>query len=406
MMKDQNFANVCIFHDPWDLKQSPEIGRRLRRILKAIQNAHRSGLARRRSHFVNLFLCSTEAKVLAAREANRHLKPCNRLSDQKLDELAHGLNPWRGSKEAVKVRFKVKSNGDARPILEFGPEHRALQYLVVPVLRATAALNPSQFGATGGVHAAVIKAASGMAEGFRWGFHIDIKNCFPSFQSEPLTNFLALPKEVTERVILTRHFKLVSSDLEDLVGSADDGFHEPWLASVRSGISQGSAASNWVCEIVVGHVLRALPAIDGVLIVNYADNILILAKSEGEAVSMQLALGDALRVSPAGPLQPTIVQEFAPKDKCHFLGHSIWMEGKSVRIDVDESNLQKFHTRVKLLVTRVHGAPGPILQKRELRKAFRFLDSWSGAFKLTASAPALRAQWTKTLSQTATAVVL
>ena len=402
MTTDYTFAVDRTTVGPWGPTHFPTPGRRLRRLLRNIQTAHHSALIRRRDHFTRLYLCSTEARILAAQEANRALEPWKRLSAEKVTELAHGLDPWRGSQELVQVRFKVKPNGDSRPTVEFGPEHRALQYLVVPLLRATASLTTDQFGTRGGTHAAVSRAASGMKKGFRWGFHIDIKNCFPSFQSEPLKTFLALPKEVTERVILSRHFKLVSSDLEGLVGSADDGFHEPWLASVRSGISQGSAASNWVCEIVVGHVLRALPHIEGVLIVNYADNFLILAKSKLEAVSMRLALADALSVSPAGPLQPTLVQEFGPTEKCQFLGHLIWTDADHVHVDVDDGNRQHFQTTMHRFVKQMNCSSGPILQKRNLRKALRFLNSWSGAFKLTASAPTLRAHWAKTLSETAT----
>jgi hypothetical protein len=116
--------------------------------------------------------------------------------------------------------------------MDFGPENRALQSLVREVLGTIASLHPRQFGTgNGGTHAAIQHIAQAMKDGFVWAFEIDIENCFPSFDGNKVADLLPLPKEVTGRVVLSRHLNLVPGNLLDLFGGVSGG--------VDQGVPQG-----------------------------------------------------------------------------------------------------------------------------------------------------------------------
>lgn len=150
-------------------------------------------------HLTGQYLKSHDAKLVAAEEALQKLG----LPSSKVDikAVAAKLLPWQGSPEPVRLFMKKKGNGDLRPTMNFGLEHRSLQYLVKAALAATANLHPHQYGSVG-VQAAIVHVAKLMAQGYLWSFEIDIENCFPSFEEEKLYEFLPLPKEVIRHVIM------------------------------------------------------------------------------------------------------------------------------------------------------------------------------------------------------------
>ncbi len=81
--------------------------------------------------------------------------------------------------------------------MEFGLENKALQYLVLIVLKVVADLHPHQFGTgNGGPHAAIKHIAQAMKDGFVWTIEIDIENCFASFDGKKIIDLLPIPKEV------------------------------------------------------------------------------------------------------------------------------------------------------------------------------------------------------------------
>ena len=77
------------------------------------------------------YLNSMDARYAATLVAYNQLKPHLRPNAKCLFGIAQSLDPWNGSDEAVYLRFQPKKGNpdEFRPILDFGIEHRALQYL-------------------------------------------------------------------------------------------------------------------------------------------------------------------------------------------------------------------------------------------------------------------------------------
>src|SRR5665811_2624908 len=117
-------------------------------------------------------------------------------------DSARGLDAWKGTQELVILRLKEKdkSPGVYRDIKEFGIQNRALQYLVLPLLKVQANLHPNQYGMIG-THAAVKRVAELMTQGYVWAMETDLKDCYPSFDGEKIQGILPLPKKVTQHIM-------------------------------------------------------------------------------------------------------------------------------------------------------------------------------------------------------------
>jgi len=110
------------------------------------------------------------------------------------------------------------------PIMDFGVENWALQYLVKHVLEAVVHLHPRQYATRGGVKAAVKEVASALSNGFVWAVEIDVKDCFMSFYGKKLASLIPLPKEV-EHILVSEYLNLKGGNLYnlfDIVGPAGD----------------------------------------------------------------------------------------------------------------------------------------------------------------------------------------
>src|SRR5262249_20234106 len=167
-------------------------------MLRRIRRTHLAGNRDGTGQLIWLHLRSHEAHLAAAEQARRSMKPHRGFSKALVPVIAARIDPWAGTKEEVRVNYLPKgSNPDERRItMEFGPEHKTLQYLVLPALKAIAELHPHQFGTgNGGSHAAIKRIAQAMNAGFHWATEIDIENCFPSFDGKKIIDLLPFPKE-------------------------------------------------------------------------------------------------------------------------------------------------------------------------------------------------------------------
>ena len=310
-----------------------------------IKRAHQAGKPRRVGHLARLYLQSYHARYVATVMANRSLKRHRRVPDERLPEIAANLDPWRGSTEEVVVYFKPKASNEHefRPIMDFGIENRALQHLALAALRAQSDLHPNQLYTTGGTRAAISTVMAALAEGYNWVVETDIADCFPSFDGDRLHDLLPLPKGVTRQVIISSHLNIVLGGFLTEVGP-DDGVNE-WhdgplagpITEARRGIPQGSAASPLVSEMLLAPILTQLP--NCVVVVAYADNILVMAREENDVESATLSLWGALKAHPAGPLRPNRPAIFRPGGNVEFLGNELRVvNGKCLARPSQENN--------------------------------------------------------------------
>ena len=372
-----------------------------RKLYQKIKRAHRARKRKRVEHFTRFYLMSFHARYVATVKANRKLKPHRKVPARRLPEIAANLDPWRGSTEKVVVNFKPKKDNehDFRPIMDFGIENRTLQYLVQAALEAQANIHPHQFAIRGGRSAAGRAVMAALAAGYHWGAEVDIADCYPSFNGDNISDLLPIPKGVTRNVLLSCHLNITLGNVlrwyfgpedasDEFVG--DHGLFAEEFSEARRGIPQGSAASALVTELLLATTIANLPGNGRVVV--YADNFLVMAREEGDAVSMTLALRDALRGHPAGPLWPKLVNCFEPAEtEFEFLGYVFRRKAGSIDVAPSTKNLAKFEYKFSKSIDRARKSEDSNGKKhRQLRHLRKYVRSWTAAFSLWPEAGTFR----------------
>jgi hypothetical protein len=127
------------------------------------------------------------------------------------------------------------------------------------------------------------------------------------------------------------------------------------------------------------------------VIVAFADNILLLAKSKDDVVSMANGLRCALKAHPAGPLQPK-PKYFHAGQPVEFLGHKLTVKTKGVRVEPSDLNLQKFKCRVTSELTKLQMLK-PSTRAKRIQKLQLSVSSWMANFKLCDGIDDFKVHW-------------
>ena len=129
------------------------------------------------------------------------------------------------------------------------------------------------------------------------------------------------------------------------------------------------------------------------LIVSYADNILLMAKSESDVVSMSKSLWSALKAHPAGPFQPK-VKKFDAGQPIEFLGHRLTPKDSVIHIEANERNRGKFKNHMASELRHLEEATlTPAARARKIQRLRGHVRSWTAAFKLCEGIEDTRANW-------------
>ena len=352
----------------------------------ALIKAHRTNREKKADYVRREYLRSYDARLVAAASAFERIPARWRPAVSTWPDLAKRADPWRGSDAIVQIRLKTKKSDpmNFRLVLNFPPEHRLLQHLVRNVLSATFEPHPAQFLTRGGSREALQTVATALKDGFCWAVETDIQSCYPSFDDSRIPELLPIPKEVTEHILLSRRLRLYLPALGVLVDPDDPDYEHFDFADeideVRRGIPQGSAASPIVAEMLLADIFPTLPKCG--LVVNYADNFLILARTKGEAVSMKESLQASLLAHRAGPLRSKSSHPYAPGKPITFLGHHLTLNGGGVRIEPTPENLEKFKLQFAKLCGRVAKATSTADGHARVRDLKSYVRQWSSAFQL------------------------
>ena len=363
------------------------------KLIRKIERAHQAGKRKRVKHLTRQYLQSYDARYVATVRANRKLKPHRKVPDERLPEIAANLDPWRGSSEKVVVNFKPKESNEHefRPLMDFGIENRALQYLVLEVLKAQVDLHPRQFATHGGRPAAAMAVLDALNAGYFYGAHVDIIDCYPSFDGEVVPDLLPLPKEVTRNVLIARHLSLLLGNVVQTLGLEGESVEvakdyaviaDALLPEARQGIPQGSAASTFAIDLMLAPAIPDVSG-DGTVIV-YADNFLAMAREKDDAASILSALDSSLREHPAGPLRLRPVDVLRPSTtEFEFLGYVFRRTDGVISVAPSSRNLAKFEYKFARGIDRTTRADVPNgKKKRELKHLRRDVRSWTAAFSL------------------------
>jgi hypothetical protein len=117
-------------------------------------------------------------------------------------------------------------------------------------------------------------------------------------------------------------------------------------------------------------------------VVGYADNFLVMAEQQDDAVSTTTALRSALKAHPAGQLGPNTAKVFEPGEPIEFLGHSLQSHHGVVRIDPTPQNSAEFEARLNAGLRAIRKAiENPPRAARRAQKLRSYVMSWTGAFR-------------------------
>lgn len=370
--------------------------RHTRKLLNRIKAAHSAGKAKKVRQLIRVYLNSYDARLTAVKLAFRRLKPHRRSASVDFNAVAEKLNPWTGTTEEVRISLRRKASNpeNYRITMDFGLENRALQYLLLLLLRVIAELQPNQCATKGGTHVAIKKVVDALKEGLIWVVEVDIVDFFPTLNGEKIVEIIPLPKKVTERVLISRYLHLVPGNLISLLIPDGEFYLNETLSAAQFGIPQGSATSSILAEWLLADAIKALPHGTAVC---YADNLLLLAKSENDVASMVSALRSALKSHPAGPLGIKI-KKFPAGQPIEFLGHSVAMQKGTIKIQPSSVNRWEFESGLGQGINNLKTTPAAVRDRlrTELRRRVR---GWTAAFKLCHGIETERAYWLKKIDQ-------
>lgn len=290
---------------------------------------------------VKSYLSSSACKLVAMIEQAKKLNQAERLCLSAYKTLADQLYLFQPINEVVMKWDKPKKTKlGTRPIMEFGPLHRAAQYMVKRVISVVFKPKPYQFDVAGrGRDKAIERILKNETEGFHHVARLDVANFFGSFKWEGLYGLLPLPKDVIKNVVMPialniqpkaggKNTKDTTANTSELIcaGYIDDTH----ISGCQTGLPQGSACSPIIAAFVTGMIKLALPS--NVRIIIFVDDIFIMAKTDAHLEAAKHALFSALGKSPAGTFELTTSQENF-KSGIDFIGYNMkYISGNSLLV--------------------------------------------------------------------------
>jgi len=129
-------------------------------LIQKIKKADALGQRKKADWLTQLYFRTHYVHRTAVHEANKRLKLINRVPKEKLPAIAAKLDPFRGTDEPVVVNFKEKVGGPNqifRPIMNFGIENWANQFMVQRILEARGLVHENQYAVRGGGTAGAVQ---------------------------------------------------------------------------------------------------------------------------------------------------------------------------------------------------------------------------------------------------------
>lgn len=280
---------------------------------------------------VKNYLSTPACKLIAMVEQAKKLDQDERLCLSTYKALADQLSVFQPINEAVLTWNKPKKGkSGTRPIMEFGPLHRAAQDMVKRVISVVFKPKPYQFDVAGrGRDDAIDRILKNESEGFHHGARLDVTNFFGSFKRQELYSLLPLPKDVIDNVVMPitlnvksktggKSTKNTMTNTSELISA---GYIEnTHISGCQKGLPQGSACSPIIAALLTGMIKLALPS--NVRVVIFVDDIFVMAKTNAKLDAAKHALFSAFGKSPAGTFNLTTSQENF-KSGIDFIGYNM-----------------------------------------------------------------------------------
>lgn len=346
-----------------DLKQAKA---ELAKLSKRIARAEAKGDEGRATALRRRLLRSNSCKLACLAEQNRRVKRERKIEFHDLIPEARNLNLTRGTQEPVEVWAKRKANGTLRPITSCGPRLRAMhQLLRIAIGRwVRKRLHPNQFALQGGRDVAVRTVIDKIEKGdVQYACELDISEFYSSIDIRWLKAVLPLPEVLIDRTIATTRWNFEPKFNANAL---------KLLRQCRTGIAQGSGLSPLLAELVVAQVLETVPSRAG--LVNYADNILVLARTREELDQQVSTVARAFSAHSSGSFSLTQTRRRIT-DGFTFLGYDIRKRKRSNSAIILPTAKNHFS-----LVARVWEAA--IRQENGRRSPLGRANAWCRGFQL------------------------
>lgn len=291
------------------------------------------------------YLGSSLVRLSALTEAAGRLEYHQRRTIPEYEIMAAGLTLFKPINEDVFIYLKPKGNDEYRYFCDFGVRHRAAQALVADLVRLQFKPRPYQYDVAGrGVRRAVQCVRALHAKKYVHGVRLDVKRFYDSFHHQAILSALPLPKAVIEHVVIGQHYNLKQGK-QEVDPTQTDILSEYQHFVGQSGIPQGSACSPVIGQFFVSKLGFKLPK--GAVVLNYADDFLVLAQSPEKGEKATNALHAALAAVSVGNFELREKSGSSIHSGFEFLGHhfSETAFGK-LRIDITPANQFKVHANI------------------------------------------------------------
>jgi hypothetical protein len=331
-------------------------------------------------------MTSPHALLTSAIAANKKLRTAKRQTLEKCLAVPGVLDLNEPIAEVVPVRPKAKKSGGFRMLHDHGLLHRTAQNSVRRIVGTY--FVPRSFQYThNGVQAAIARTKKAIMAGHIYIARLDIKDFYPSFSAEALITELPLNEEAVEHAVIGRHMKVVMDQDKRHGRNHPMSFphtQDDLLLLARLGIPQGSGCSPIIGMFCISRLLWA--PMPGVILLNYADDFLLLALSEtllSEAVGKLI---DAVANVPGGHFDLRLKSTSEINKGFNFLGHHLQLVDANLKTKPTESNLQDLYGTLNPLeekIGKLTFVPGKIDKAAALTclaSCHAFVEGWKAAF--------------------------
>jgi len=203
-----------------------------------------------------------------------------------IEARAAKLNVNDACNDPVVLILKAKDGGSFRTTLKFGWQHKARQMLVRDILYAAGVCNEYDHNFRAhGPRRAIERIIEAIEAGCHFWLTLDIKDCFASVKPEHLYGMTPIKGAVLKRVAF------LPSSVPIQCSHANGSISLEQAA--RRGLPQGSMASGPIASALLGREVRlAIAEHPGVVVIIFADDIAIGARTQGQIEAVKRAIGE------------------------------------------------------------------------------------------------------------------
>lgn len=313
------------------------------KLLRRLDRAKSDGDTKTVSYLTRNLVKSRAVKLAAMSEAGQQCRRTRKpyILGAALLDIAPSFHIWEETGEAARIFRLRKSDGSYRPVISYEQMEKARQSIVAHAVRSNSKLDPRQYAEKGrGINAAARRVRDHIDQGYKFAVEVDIKSFYSSINPHWLKAMLPIDEQLVGSVVLSANVEKVPHHYEGALnrypyyGPASLGF------AAQRGLPQGACSSPIVAEVVVAEIMKEVP--EGLAIVNFADNFLVMGRTRRECENALTSLSNAIERSPAGFFEVQTKKVTEVRHGVNFLGFQFARELGSARVRLPEKKLSDF----------------------------------------------------------------